>query len=249
MGKEHDAVFSVNYSFPHYLYYVIVLYFFSQVGIRCPHCWVSSRREEDYDLNHDRGSVYYPSSIAAFYNSTMNLIQRHIHSCPKIPKDVLDRFNTMKQDDARSGSSKKYWVESARAIGFVDTVKGVRLSANAPHTSRKEKSDGKDDGSWGEGKTSDETRANKEAIEAVPLVLPSDKEVSTTFSHLLMSQMVPCVFTEADRLGKRNHLPVGFAGLACRHCFGGYGNGRFFPSSLKTLSDTSKTLCEFFIAV
>ena len=34
----------------------------------------------------------------------------------------------------------------------------------------------------------------------------------------------------------------GFAGLACRHCFGGYGSGRFFPSSIKTLSDTSKTL-------
>lgn len=54
--------------------------------------------------------------------------------------------------------------------------------------------------------------------------------------------MQPCVFTEADRLGKRKGLPTGFAGLACRHCFGGYGSGRFFPSSIKTLSDTSKTL-------
>lgn len=54
--------------------------------------------------------------------------------------------------------------------------------------------------------------------------------------------MQPCVFTEADRLGKRKNLTTGFAGLACRHCFGGYGSGRFFPSSIKTLSDTSKTL-------
>ena len=54
--------------------------------------------------------------------------------------------------------------------------------------------------------------------------------------------MQPCVFTEADRLGKRKGLPPGFPGLACRHCFGGYGSGRFFPSSIKTLSDTSKTL-------
>jgi hypothetical protein len=54
--------------------------------------------------------------------------------------------------------------------------------------------------------------------------------------------MQPCVFTEADRLGKRKGLPQGFPGLACRHCFGGYGSGRFFPSSIKTLSDTSKTL-------
>jgi hypothetical protein len=79
-------------------------------------------------------------------------------------------------------------------------------------------------------------------VEAVPLILPSDKDNSTTFSYLLLSQMQPCVFTEADRLGKRKGLPTGFAGLACRHCFGGYGSGRFFPSSIKTLSDTSKTL-------
>ena len=50
------------------------------------------------------------------------------------------------------------------------------------------------------------------------------------------------MFTEADRLGKRKGLTNGFAGLACRHCYGGFGAGRFFPSSLKTLSDTSKTL-------
>ena len=64
----------------------------------------------------------------------------------------------------------------------------------------------------------------------------------TKFSFLLMSQMRRCVFTEADRLGKRKGLTNGFAGLACRHCFGGFGAGRFFPSSIKTLSDTSKTL-------
>lgn len=57
-----------------------------------------------------------------------------------------------------------------------------------------------------------------------------------------MSQMQPCVFTEADRLGRRRNLEVGFAGLACRHCFGVYGSGRFFPSSVKTMADASKTL-------
>jgi hypothetical protein len=77
---------------------------------------------------------------------------------------------------------------------------------------------------------------------AAPLVTPEDKPYATAFSYHLLSQMQPCVFTEADRLGKRKGLPAGFAGLACRHCFGGYGSGRFFPSSIKTLSDTSKTL-------
>jgi hypothetical protein len=75
-----------------------------------------------------------------------------------------------------------------------------------------------------------------------PLVADADKPYATDFSYLLMDQMQPCVFTEADRLGKRKGLPPGFPGLACRHCFGGYGSGRFFPSTIKTLSDTSKTL-------
>lgn len=77
---------------------------------------------------------------------------------------------------------------------------------------------------------------------SAPLVAPDDEQVATQFSFYLLGQMQMCVFTEADRLGKRKGLPPGFPGLACRHCFGGYGSGRFFPSSIKTLSDTSKTL-------
>lgn len=74
------------------------------------------------------------------------------------------------------------------------------------------------------------------------LVEPADRTLSTSFSYFIMSQMRMCHFVEADRLGKRKALPAGFPGLACRHCYGGFGSGRFFPSTLKTLSDTSKTL-------
>lgn len=82
----------------------------------------------------------------------------------------------------------------------------------------------------------------RELSDSAPLVRNEDKPYATAFSYHLLGQMQPCVFTEADRLGKRKGLPPGFPGLACRHCFGGYGSGRFFPSSIKTLSDTSKTL-------
>lgn len=54
--------------------------------------------------------------------------------------------------------------------------------------------------------------------------------------------MTTCVFTEADRLGKRKDHQVGFPGLACRHCYGGNGSGRFFPLTLKTFSDVSKSI-------
>jgi hypothetical protein len=85
-------------------------------------------------------------------------------------------------------------------------------------------------------------QAATEVVATRPLVATEDNLYSTGFSFLLLSQMQPCEFTEADRLGKRKGLPHGFPGLACQHCYGGFGAGRFFPSSIKTLSDTSKTL-------
>jgi hypothetical protein len=189
----------------------------------------------------------------------------------------MEKYADLKLDDARSGTSKKYWIESAKSLGLIDTLKGIRFSADAPpplkteycldkEDERKKNGEESEDGGEtndGEAATGDDSNAKEKGegavkknkddcgffakkkesdVEAVPLVLPSDKESSTTFSYLLLSQMQPCVFTEADRLGKRKGLPTGFAGLACRHCFGGYGSGRFFPSSIKTLSDTSKTL-------
>jgi hypothetical protein len=77
---------------------------------------------------------------------------------------------------------------------------------------------------------------------APPLVLPLDKRNTTAFTFHLMSQMQPCVFTKDDRLRRRCSLKVGLAGLVCRHCFCAYGSGHFFPSSIKTMADASKTL-------
>jgi hypothetical protein len=232
-----------------------------QIGIRCPHCnkdGVSIVLDKK-DGASSRGSIYYPNSIGNVYNATMNLLQRHLFFCPKMPPEILKKYSSLKKDDARSGTSKMYWIESAKCLGFVDTLHGIKLSAKPPPPppvpdtslqknetaaarkrtrellSSKEgtKGDAKDDGT--------EVSCNDVEEDASPVVLPDDDRF-TKFSFLLMSQMRRCVFTEADRLGKRKGLPNGFAGIACRHCFGGFGAGRFFPSSIKTLSDTSKTL-------
>jgi hypothetical protein len=273
-----------------------------QVGIRCPHC-----HTEDALKSRERGSIYYPTSIASIYNATMNLLQRHLHNCTAVPQDIMRRYETLKADDARSGTSKKYWVESALSLGLVDTATGIRFSALTPPplpslTSQQTSTDnfsasrGNDDdffnsssnalttlshrggqtdahgvssivvneeanGSPDSPKPVNLAKGSAAAVAAAkesnednipeteqslansaPLVLPEDEPYATGFSFHLLSQMQPCVFTEADRLGKRKGLPPGFPGLACRHCFGGYGSGRFFPSSIKTLSDTSKTL-------
>lgn len=273
-----------------------------QIGIRCLHC---HEGRMDTDPNRERGSVYYPTSLSSIYNATMNLLQRHLRACPKVPDSIMEQYKELKDDDARSGTSKAYWIESAKSLGFVDTLNGIKLSAKEPppppSTSESQKqtnearrcneirtdsedreSDVGEDGKGANNKSAldDAGTATEENVEvekeisgdenddaeedigadeaeedsaekkkenhlladAPPLVTPADKNTSTAFSFLLLSQMQSCVFTEADRLGKRKGLPPGFAGLACKHCFGGYGSGRYFPSSIKTISDTSKTL-------
>mmetsp|Transcript_8650 Transcript_8650/g.14110 ORF Transcript_8650/g.14110 Transcript_8650/m.14110 type:complete len:232 (+) Transcript_8650:211-906(+) len=95
----------------------------------------------------------------------------------------------------------------------------------------KDKKDGDKDNSDREKK---KDKKKESPIEAPPLVILADKTTATAFSYLLLGQMQPCVFTEG--------LPTSSAGLACRHCFGEYGSGRFFPSSIKTLGDMSNTL-------
>jgi len=259
-----------------------------QVGIRCPHC-----HKDDVDSkSRERGSVYYPTSIASIYNATMNLLQRHLSNCTSVPEEIMHQYDTLKSDDARSGTSKKYWIESSLSLGLVDTPTGIRFSSLEPpplpilsteqHSTgaagikRRNSNDffssnsnavadlkshggpatmpsldppeeaedarmAKDKAS-GEPPEANKTATERSLAETAQLVLPEDEACSTTFSFQLIGQMQPCVFTEADRLGKRKGLPAGFPGLACRHCFGGYGSGRFFPSSIKTLSDTSKTL-------
>lgn len=272
-----------------------------QVGIRCPHC--HSSESSSVNQGRERGSVYYPTTIASIYNATMNLLQRHLDACPSIPPEILSRYRDLKADDARSATSKKYWIDSAKSLGLVDTENGgIRFSSLSPpplpelsvqqvcgdmrsatrrnslefFAKREEVSGGRLAGTKRKSESEHLTENNGESplspiiseidsfdgapnegmspIREIkrsnpsppPLVLPDDKSTATEFSFKLLSQMRPCVFTEADRLGKRKGLPAGFVGLACRHCYGGYGSGRFFPSSIKTLSDTSKTLNVFY---
>ena len=252
-----------------------------QVGIRCPHC--RTLDAEGDDKSRERGSVYYPTTISSIYNATMNLLQRHLHNCPAVPDDIMRQYETLKADDARSGTSKRYWIESALSLGLVDTPNGIRHSALRPpplpslthqqestgqSASRRDSNEffstksnamqemkeagvagaageqgGRNEAAKAGGSVNElAPKSGLEMADSAPLVTMADKPYATTFSYHLLSQMQPCVFTEADRLGKRKGLPPGFPGLACRHCFGGYGSGRFFPSSIKTLSDTSKTL-------
>jgi len=211
----------------------------NRVGIRCQYCSparVASSRQGDFAKAASENGVVYPSSVSRIYNSSINLLQRHVRGCPRMPPEILARYEALKSSNARSGASKKYWSLSAEKLGLVDTPDGLRLDKKAHKAYMAAR----------EGNVAVDARPGKDATGGAPstlLVLPSEKRDTTTFTFHIMSQLRPCTFTEADRLGRRRGLLTGFPGLACRHCLGEHGcSGRFFPSSVKTMADASKTL-------
>ena len=76
-----------------------------------------------------------------------------------------------------------------------------------------------------------------------PVVEIADQQHATKFSFAVLSEVECCEFGKKDVTGKRVGLPDGFKGLACRHCKGSRRlGGRLFPSKIKTMADTNKTL-------
>ncbi|GFH48484.1 hypothetical protein CTEN210_04960 [Chaetoceros tenuissimus] len=71
--------------------------------------------------------------------------------------------------------------------------------------------------------------------------------LGTKFSRAVCRQFMKVDFKEKDRQGKRKDLTIGFPGFACYYCNGSNKNGgRFFPSTLKTMSDSKKTLLSLY---
>lgn len=211
----------------------------NQVGIRCQYCSpsrVASISRVDIAKAAGENGMVYPSLISRIYNSSINLLQRHLRSCPHMPPEILARYDELKCSNSRSGASKKYWALSAEKLGLIDSPDGIRLDkdAHAAHVAAQE------------GNVTVDARQEIDATvdeSSTLLVSPSEKHDTTTFTFHVMSQLRPCVFTEADRLGRRRGLKVGFPGLACRHCHGEHvRSGRFFPGTIKTMADASKTL-------
>ena len=72
----------------------------------------------------------------------------------------------------------------------------------------------------------------------------TDRSTVSDFTNAVVDEMEVTSFGHHDsRKGTRGRLPNGFPGMACRHCQGLNGRtGRYFPSSIKTISDSKKSL-------
>lgn len=76
-------------------------------------------------------------------------------------------------------------------------------------------------------------------VEHYPLVEPEDMALISDYLYLTLEQMSPCNLMEADKVGCYKGRRVGFRGLACKHCVGQAGCGRYFPASEASLSQTT----------
>lgn len=72
-----------------------------------------------------------------------------------------------------------------------------------------------------------------------PLVFEEDRSLISDYLYLTLEQTAPCLLMEADRVGCYKTRKVGFPGLACKHCVGQAGCGRYFPATEASLSQTT----------
>ena len=96
-----------------------------QVGIRCIHC--AHLRPRD----RAERAVCYPSSVSRIYQTVADMQRFHFEQCSQIPKRVSDIYKSLKTTRPRGvGSPQAYWVQSAKALGLVDTGNGIRFDTD-----------------------------------------------------------------------------------------------------------------------
>lgn len=193
-----------------------------KVGVRCTFC------KERTDNEKDIAAVSYPTSTDGIYESVRRWHRVHCMVCPDITQDVKTKLAQLSTASAWIANSRQYWVDSAKALGMVDTDDGIRFERNPEQSlsQAKEKSLEKE--------VSDVNQTKGE-----PLVTTADISIIPPYVYFLMRQVETCKFTEADRFIARSKGQLGFAGFQCRHCNGHAGLGKYFPLTCKSLATNS----------
>ena len=191
-----------------------------QVGICCIHCYGLPAKERS------NRAVCFPFAINRIYQSVADIQRFHLAECKMVPEDVRQRFQSLQNASSKGSkglATRQYWVSSAKKIGLVDTTKGIRFGRDpalpsSPAVSLDILAQ----------VASNVTTVNR------PLVLPDDKPKIAEFLFVVMGQLQPCRFTEADR-NKRRLKDVGCIGVECKHCAGKVESRKFFWSSVNAV--------------
>ena len=186
-----------------------------------------------------------------------------------MPDELKTRVATLKDSHTSNrGGRKQYWIDAAKRIGLVDTLFGIHYGRdpNEPlpplgggegvvvpssmNTAGIVGGEGRDNAASKECEilTGHESNgspvlkssgAPSDDVEIYPLVTPDEKHLVADYLFLALEQMQPCNLMDSDRVGCYKGRRTGFPGLACKHCVGQAGCGRYFPASEASLSQTT----------
>jgi hypothetical protein len=89
----------------------------NQVGIQCRHCSVIPIRYRE------RGAVYFPAKSIGIYQAAQNMVATHmIQLCRHIDNETKTQLMNYRKCRTVTGhGGKKYWAETAKAQGVVDS--------------------------------------------------------------------------------------------------------------------------------
>jgi hypothetical protein len=192
-----------------------------QVGIGCIHCVRQASK------GRSNRAVCFPFSIGRIYQSVADIQRFHFGECKMMPPEVKEKFHSLQSASSKGSkglATRQYWVTSAKKIGLVDTPEGIRFGRDPskPLSTQAFSLDILAQVAFSV------TTASKQ------LVLPEDKPCIAEFLYVVMEQLQPCRFTEADR-NKRRLKDVGCIGVECKHCAGQVDSRKFFWSSVSAV--------------
>jgi hypothetical protein len=191
-----------------------------QVGIGCIHCHKLPAKERS------NRAVCFPFSIGRIYQSVADIQRFHLSECKMVPPEVREKFNELQSASSKGSkglATRQYWVSSAKKIGLIDTSRGIKFGRDPSVPSTPAVS----------LDILAQVASNVTTVDR-PLVLPEDKNCIAEFLYVVMEQLQPCRFTEADR-NKRRLKDVGCIGVECKHCAGQVESRKFFWSSVNAV--------------
>jgi len=193
-----------------------------QVGVGCIHCLRVPPKARS------NRAVCFPFTVGRIYQSVADIQRFHLGECRMMPPDVRAEFLRLQSDSAKGSrglATRTYWIDSAKKIGLADGPSGMYFQRDPSLPPPRV-----DNGNENLGILAQAARdANN--VGKTLLVTPDDKPTIAEFLYVVMEQLRPCRFTDADR-NKRRSKNVGSIGVECKHCAGKIDGRKFFWSSV-----------------
>jgi len=103
-----------------------------QVGLRCVFCkdhkCKETMNEDDRKgQNESDNASSFPGTVSSICDAVERWHRLHLPVCSHIPVDVKAQLSSLAGSTEWTPSTRQYWTNSARALGLVDTVDGIRF--------------------------------------------------------------------------------------------------------------------------